>query len=64
MGAGFFQVMASYGFLESPDVGAILEQLKDVRSGSSRGRPTTSVARRSSRSGTRKFALWRPVSSS
>ena len=56
LGCGFFQVVARYGFMETPDVPALLRQLaralapgRAASSSSSRWRrPTSSAARRSS----------------
>jgi len=62
LGEGFFQVVARYGFMETPDVPAILEQLKEVGFVVKPMETTYYLGRETLlRSGTSKFALWRKV---
>jgi len=62
LGEGFFQVVARYGFMETPDVPAILEQLKEAGFVVKPMETTYYLGRETLlRSGTSKFALWRKV---
>ncbi len=62
LGEGFFQVVAHYGFMETPDVPAILEQLKTVGFHVKPMETTYYLGRETLlRSGTSRFALWRKV---
>ncbi|NNG15207.1 MAG: potassium transporter Kup [Gemmatimonadales bacterium] len=62
LGEGFYQVVARYGFMETPDVPAVLESLTDVGFEIKPMETTYYLGRETLlRSGSSRFALWRKV---
>ena len=62
LGEGFYQVIARYGFMETPDVPAVLESLADVGFEIKPMETTYYLGRETLlRSGSSRFALWRKV---
>jgi KUP system potassium uptake protein len=62
LGEGFSQVIARYGFMETPDVPAVLESLVDVGFEIKPMETTYYLGRETLlRSGSSRFALWRKV---